>query len=385
MAFDFLVPVEDKLVAHCELLPSQSVGRCIYKHTEKKGLPVLANATIALMGVRESRNAFERKPEQLNTSGIRMQFYKLMMGNWNSSLIDLGDIEEGETVEDTYFVVKEITAELLEENIVPIIIGGTQDITYPAYRAFDGIKSMINLVSIDSRFDFGDAEELISASSYMSKIIEDKPINLFNFSNIGYQSYFIAQEELDLMERLFFDAYRLGELAQDITKAEPLLRNAHIVSMDTRAIRAGEMGMSDNFSPNGFTGREICAIARYAGISENVSLIGIYEGENSIQAFQLIAQIIWYFIEGTNFRVKESPHVNKEDFTKYLVPTDTEDLVFYKSLLTERWWVEVPSILSSHTKSDTPALLPCTERDYLDACNQLIPERWFKAYKKGFN
>ncbi len=71
---------------------------------------------------------------------------------------------------------------------------------------------MINLVSIDSRFDFGVDEELISSSSYMSKIITDKPNNLFNFSNIGYQSYFNAQEEIDLMERLFFDAYRLGSI-----------------------------------------------------------------------------------------------------------------------------------------------------------------------------
>src|SRR5690606_16163371 len=157
-----------------------------------------------------------------------------------------------------------------------------------------------------------------------------------------------------------FDAYRLGELAQDITKAEPLLRNAHIISMDARSIRANEMGMGNDFSPNGFTGREICAIAWYAGISENVSVFGIYDSGNSDQPFQLIAQIIWYFIEGYDYRVKESPHINREDFTKYLVPTDTEDLVFYKSILTERWWVEVPSILSSHTKTNTPALLPCT-------------------------
>ena len=70
---------------------------------------------------------------------------------------------------------------------------------------------------------------------------------------------------------------------------------------------------------------------------------------------------------------------------KFNVPTETEQLIFYKSFLTERWWVEVPSILSSHNKINSPALLPCTEQDYLDACNQNIPERWFKAYKKGFN
>lgn len=385
MAFDFLVPIKDKVLAYCELLPPQALGKNIHKHTKKKGLPVFANATVAIFGVQESRNAFEKKPEQLDLDEIRIQLYRLMKGNWNSTILDIGDVEEGDTVEDTYFVVKEIVAGLLEENIIPILIGATQDITFPTYRAFDKIKNMVNLVSIDSRFDFGEDEELISSHSYMSKIITDKPNNLFNFSNIGYQSYFNAQEELDLMERLFFDAYRLGDIAANIALAEPVLRSAHIVSLDLRAIRAGEMGLHKNFSPNGFTGREICAIARYAGISDKVSLLGIYEGENSPQAFQMIAQIIWYFIEGISFRIQEFPSSKSEDFTKFTVPTDTEELVFFKSHVTERWWVEVPSILPEHTKTNSVALLPCTEQDYLDACNQNIPERWFKAYRKGFN
>lgn len=385
MAFDFLVPIEDKVLAHTELLPPQALGKNIHKHTEKDGLPVLAIASLAIVGVKESRNAFEKKFEKLDVSSIRIELYKLLMGNWNSTIVDMGDIEEGESVNDTYFVVKEIVAGLLEENIVPIVIGATQDITYPTYRAFDGIKDMINLVAVDSRFDFGMEDELISSNSYMSKIITDKPNNLFNFSNIGYQSYFNAQEEIDLMERLFFDSYRLGDLISDITLAEPVLRNAHMVSLDARSIRAGEMSYSKNFSPNGFTGREICAIARYAGISDNVSVFGIYEMENSNQSCQLMSQIIWYFIEGFNFRVKESPYNNSEAFTKYTVPTDTEQLVFYKSHLTERWWVEVPTIFDSDTKGQSSSLLPCTEKDYLDACDQNIPERWFKAYKKGFN
>ena len=385
MAFDFLVPVNERVLAHCELLPSQAFGKHVFMHTAKHGLPVLANVSVAILGVNESRDAFGERREGLDLSGIRIQLYSLMMGNWNSAIVDLGDIEEGEAVEDTYFVVKEVVAGLLEENIIPIIIGTTQDITYPAYRAFDGLRDRVNLVTVDSRFDFGMEGDLISPDSYMSKIISDKPNNLFNFSNLGYQSYFNAQEELDLMERLFFDYYRLGELIADITLAEPVLRNAHLVSMDARAIRAAEMGLSDNFSPNGFTGREICSIARYAGISDNVSIFGIYECENNNQSFQLISQIIWYFIEGLNFRIQELPDSKNDNFIKYTVPTADESLVFLKSHLTERWWVEVPSIITAHTKTNSPALLPCTESDYLDACNQNIPERWFKAYKKGFN
>ncbi len=385
MAFDFLRPVGKRVLAHCEMLPPQTLGSQIYKHTEKDGLPVIAGATFALLGVNESRNAFEKKPEKLDLDEIRIQFYKLMSGNWGDTIVDLGDIEEGDSVEDTYFVLKEITAELLEDKVIPIIIGATQDLTFPAYRAFDGIVDMINLVSVDSRFDFGVEDELISSSTYMSRIITDKPNNLFNFSNIGYQTYFNAQEEIDLMERLFFDAYRLGEIARDVSLAEPVLRNAHLVSIDARSVRAGEMGQADSFSPNGFTGREICGITRYAGMGDAISLFGIFEIENNLQSFQMVAQMIWYFMEGHNFRVSERPSTADPDFTKYLVPCDSEELVFFKSGLTGRWWVEVPNLPSLYTKTTTPALLPCTEQDYLDACEQNIPERWFKAFRKGFN
>lgn len=385
MAFDFLTPVENKVLVYGEKLPAQALGKHLKFHTEQDGLPDLESVSIALIGVRESRNAVEEKPEKLDLATIRIELYTLFLGNWSSNLADMGTIEEGETVEDTYFVVRNAVAELLRQDIVPVIIGATQDITYPAYRAFDGIKELVNLVAVDSRFDFGMDDELISSHSYMSKIITEKPNNLFNFSNIGYQSYFNAQEEIDLMERLFFDAYRLGELGADISLAEPVLRNANMISMDARAVRASEIGLSDNFSPNGFTGREICAIARYAGISDKVNIFGVYEMENTVQSAQLMAQIIWYFIEGFNFRVTESPFERADDFTKYNVPTDIEQLVFYNSHLTDRWWIEVPSILSPHTKTDNPALLPCTKNDYLEACNQTIPERWYKAYRKGFN
>lgn len=385
MPFNALVPVSENVLASCALLSPQALGKNIRIHTQAKGLPDFTQATAALLGVLEYRNAAEKKSEKLDIDAVRLQWYRLMKGNWHTPLLDLGDVAAGNTVEDTYFIVKEIIADLLTQNIIPIVIGATQDLTYPTYRAFDGIKEMIHLAAIDSRFDFGKKGELISSHSYMSRIITDKPNNLFNFSNIGYQSYFIAQEELDLIERLSFETYRLGDIAANLVLAEPVLRNADLVSLDLRAIRASEIGLLPNFSPNGFTGREICTLARYAGFSDRVSLFGIYEGENTPQTFQMIAQILWYFIEGLNFRVKEHPSAKDDEFTKFTVPTDTEELVFYKSGVTERWWVEVPSILPEHTKTNSLALLPCTEGDYLEACDQNIPERWFKAYRRSFN
>lgn len=385
MAFDFLVPVGEKVITFSENLSPQTLGSNINKHTAVHGLPSFADSKIAIFGVLETRNASEKRTEKLDIDAIRMEFYQLMLGNWDPKIIDIGDVEEGNSAEDTYYVVKQISADLLKKEIVPLIIGATQDITFATFQAFKGVASMINLVSIDSRFDFGEENELISSQSYMSKIITDKPNNLYNFSNIGYQTYLNAQEEIDLMERLFFDAYRLGEISSDITLAEPILRDANLVSLDMRAIKGSEIGVSDLFSPNGFDSREICALARYSGIGEKIQLFGIYEIENTSLSFKLVAQIMWYFIEGLNFRIEETPRSNDDNFTKFVVPIDGETLVFFVSHITNRWWVEVPAFSAIHTKNNSVALLPCTRQDYLEACGQNIPTRWFKAYKKSIN
>jgi hypothetical protein len=74
------------------------------------------------------------------------------------------------------------------------------------YRAYDDLEQMVNLV-LYNKFDLERGRG--SASSYLTKIIVEEPNNLFNYCNIGYQTYFNSQEEIDLIEKLFFDAYRL--------------------------------------------------------------------------------------------------------------------------------------------------------------------------------
>ena len=382
MDFEFLSPVENVVLAHNQLLPKQSFGKNISIHSEKEGIPDLDEVKIAIVGVDETRNASIKSKEKLNISDIRVELYKLFLGNWNTKIVDLGDIKPGETVNDTYFALTKLVEMLVSKNIIPIIIGGSQDLCYSIYRGFDKLSQMVNMVSVDSRFDFGIANELISSQSYMSKIIVDKPNNLFNFSNIGYQTYYNAQEEIDLMEKLFFDAYRLGEVINDVTIVEPVMRDADIVSIDMASVKGSELGNVPYASPNGFDGREICAIARYAGISDRVSVFGMFECHNTFQFSQLIAQIMWYFIEGINFRKKDYPFTKDEDYDKYIVPIDGEELYFYKSNISGRWWMEMPQIKKINNKLKRHALLPCVHQDYVDACNNLIPERWWKALKK---
>lgn len=382
MNTDFLSPVESVVLAHNELLPPQAIGNSIAIHSEKEGFPDLEGIRIALIGVDEFRNAKVQRQDHLKLKEFRKQFYQLFMGNWSHAIADLGDLHPGESVEDTYFALGEITSSLLMQQIIPVVFGGSQDLTYAMYRAYDQMEQMVNLVSVDSKFDFGDADDLISSRSYLSKIIVNPPNNLFNFSNIGYQTYFNAQEEIDLMERLFFDAYRLGEVIADVTVVEPVFRDADLVSVDLTAVRAADLGSLPHTNPNGFDGREICAIARYAGISDKVSSFGLFECEATSQGAQLAAQLIWYFIEGVNIRKNDYPFASVENFTKYIVPIEDMQIHFFKSNISGRWWIEVPKNEDLHNNIQRQTLLPCTQEEYLRASEGIVPERWWKACKK---
>ena len=386
MNFNFLSPVSDFVLAHNELLFQQSLGRKLRVHSKKHGIPDLEGVNVAILGVLENRNDHNYIGETFHLNDIRKAFYALFPGSWNTTIADLGDINKGESVEDTYFALKTTLAILIDKKIIPIIIGGTQDLTYANYRAYDSLIPMVNMVNIDNKFDLGDSTKPIKNNSFVGKIILDKPYNLFNYATIGYQTYFNSQEEIDLMDKLYFESYRLGQISKDVTLVEPVLRDANIVSLDLNSVKSSEVSLNQKYSPNGFDGKEICAISRYAGISNKVSSFGIYEYKPSKDdeiTSMLVAQIIWYFIEGVNYRIKDDNFTDENNHQKYITLVDDQELIFYKSNKTGRWWIEIPFLLEINTKLKRHTLLPCMHQDYLDACNNKVPDRWYKAFQKN--
>jgi arginase family enzyme len=385
MDYSFLTPVQDRLIDQLALQHSQVIGQTLRIHTTALE-PDLEGVKMAIVGVLESRNSVDYIGEDFQFLEIRKAFYSLFPGNWIHEIADLGDIQKGESVEDTYFALIQVVSSLIEKKIIPIIIGGSQDLTYANYRAYDKISSMINVVNIDKSFDLGDSSKPITNESYLGKIILEQPYNLFNYTALGFQTYFNSQEEIDLMEKLYFESYRLGAIIPKISVVEPVLRDADLVTLDINAVKSSEVSPKQKYSPNGFNGREICTISRYAGISNKVSSFGVYEYNPSLDdeaTAMLVAQVIWYFIEGVNCRVKDDDFKDLSSYLKFTVLVESEELVFFKSKKTDRWWIEIPFLEYSNTKSKQHPLLACTYEDYVSATAGVIPERWYKAYKKN--
>ena len=381
MSLELLLPVDDEVLPGQTMLPKQILGKNIIIHTKASGLPELVGLKIAIIGLCETRNSFY-SDVQYQVNGFRNAFYELYPGNWNLKIADLGDLPNGDKVEDTYFALKEIGYHLKQMNIIPIFIGGSNDLIFPLYQVFQEFKQLVNIVSVDRSFDFSQEDELISGRSYMSKIIMEKPNVLNNYTNLGYQSYHCAMEEKDLMNKLYFDTIRLGQLLDHIQLSEPIFRDADIVGFDMKCLSWEASADPLKGQPNGIDSRSICALSRYAGISDRVSFLGLYEMNPTPMINQLIAQMIWYFIEGVQYRFEEYPINNIRDFLKYSVTLSDRTIVFYKSEKSNRWWMELTNDSHLNNKTKTKTLLACTEKDYESAILDIIPDRWYNAIKR---
>ncbi len=364
------------------------LGDYISTYTQEGQFPEIDGARLAILGIEEARNSVNNFGSKDAPDVVRKYLYSLFSFGDKLHIIDVGNIKAGHSIDDTYHAARSVIAELLENNIVTIIIGGSQDLTYANYLAYEQQGKIINLTTVDSSFDLGNAEENFNSKSHISKIILHQPNYLFNLTNIGYQSYFTDFEAVKLMKKLLFDVYRLGVVRANMEEAEPLVRNADIISFDMGAIRQSDAPGNANASPNGFYGEEACQICRYAGLSDKVSSIGFYEvnpgfDKNETTA-HLAAQMIWYFIEGFYNRKGDFPHKDKKDYLKYIVTLDNhiDEIVFYKSKKSGRWWMEVPLLNEDTEKYRRHFMVPCSYKDYETASQKEVPDRWWQVYQK---
>ena len=355
--------------------------------SSKEDEPDLSNIDIAILGVPEARYSPNNEDAKAAPDEIRKEFYKLFYWKKEVAILDLGNLILGKTVEDTYAILADIIAYLLEHKVVPIILGGSNDLAFANYQAYQNMEKIVNIVSVDSKFDLGNEKESISSEAYLNKIVLQQPNYLLNYSNIGYQTYLNSHEDIDLMQQLFFEIYRVGGLRKDMEEIEPIVRNAEMVALDISAVRQSDAPGNANASVNGFYGEEICHIALFAGLSDKLSSFGIYEFnpllDYNTQTAQLIAQILWYFVEGFSHRQNDILFKDQEQYIKNVVPVTNalNELVFYQSKKTGRRWIEVP-FFHVKTQQNKKYFLPCSHNDFNTACKDEVPERWWRAYHK---
>lgn len=350
-------------------------------------MPDYKDAHIALIGVKEERGTLSNIGTAQGADEIRKKLYNLKRGTGAYRIVDLGNLNVGHDLEETYVRISEVCRMLLEKNVLPVLIGGTHDLDYGQYCAYETMEKLVSILNVDAMLDLEDKSESGASRQHIHKILLHEPNYLFSYTHLAYQSYLIDPLSISILEKLYFEAFRIGQIRTNIQEVEPAIRNADLLSFDVTAIRSADAPGNASAQPFGLSGEEACQICWYAGLNEKLSSIGFYEynpqhDDAHKKTAAVIATMIWYFIEGYYCRKNES-NFRSNDFLKYTVsmPVEPEVIQFYKSKFSEKWWMEVP-YPNGRERYARNSIVPCSYNDYQIAIKGEVPERYISTLAK---
>jgi formiminoglutamase len=365
--------------------PVNSFFKNVRAYTEK--MPEYKGAHIALIGIKEERGTSTNQGAAQGPDEIRKKLYALKKGTGAYTIVDLGNLNPGIDLDETYVRLSEVCRILLESNVLPIILGGTHDLDYGQYRGYEDMQKLVSFLNIDAFFDLEESKNVSPSKQHIHKMLLHEPNYLFGYTHLAHQLYLVDSFSSAVLEKLNFEAHRLGQMRTNLNEMEPSIRNADMMSFDITAIKSSDAPGNAGAQPFGLTGEEACQICWYAGLNEKLSSAGFYEYNPNYddvhkKTASVIATMIWYFIEGFYNRKHES-NFKSNDFLKYVVamPVQPEAITFYKSKFTEKWWMEV-SVVRVGAKYPRNTIVPCSYADYQTATKGEIPERYINALAK---
>ncbi len=365
-----------------QMLPDRELlSHNIYIHTPSREIANILKYQIAIIGIREIAENTE-VDDLFAADKVRENLYQLQFTKIKGyNIIDLGNLKTGKTAGDSIQALQDVVEFLSTSGIIMIVIGGSQLLTLPIFKSID--KPRLNLAVADQRIDlWSDAKE-VNAHNYLSEILLMKD-KLFNYSSIGHQLCLSSMKETEKNVADHHEFFRLGEIREELRVVEPAVRDSDFLSIDMSVVKQVEAPAATFQTPNGIRSEELCQLTWFAGFGERTSCIGFFEFRPNDDINQLtsdlVAQGIWYFLDGIRGRKNETPPAKNNNMRQFLIELDEEGnkMTFYKSLDTERWWVEIPP----EEKSQPPLIIACSYQDYQNASNRIIPSRWFRFFRK---
>ena len=369
---DFLEPVNTYELSNDEGYKDTQLGRHINAFEEE--FPDVSSADMVIVGCGEMRG----EGGVNNTDGpnaIRSEFYKLFHWHKNVTVADIGNVKVGASIQDSYAALKTVVSELIEQGKRVVILGGSHDVTLAQYAAYTHLEKIIEATCVDARIDLN-MDSVLPSDNFLMEMLTGVPNFIRHYNHLGFQSYFVHPHMLEVIDSLRFDCFRVGKIKENLEEMEPPIRNSHLFSFDIAAIQHAH-APANRLTPNGFTGEEACTLMQYAGMSQNISSIGIYGYNSDLDTHSLtakqISHLLWYIMDGIHKGKQESSLEERDNFFEFTMAFAEVETVFLQSKKTGRWWMQI----------NNDKFIACSKLDYLIACNNEMPERWLRAMERA--
>lgn len=288
--------------------------------------------------------------------------------------IDLGNIVCSLLAEKKQDAIKVIASILIKQNCLPIFFSDENKFNFALYSAFESYEQWVSVCEVSG------AIEMFSEEDFLVRMLSHRPNYLFNYAHLGAQGYFVPSTIKETLATLNFGEIRLGNLRSNPKIAEPLLRTADFVILNSNSLKYAELNNA-GASPNGLYSEDLCQLAVYAGMSDQcngISIVHPFEDFGDVEA-SFLAQMFWCFATSVIRRLGDYPVGDYSNYVRYDVFFEKDDLTltFYKSNLSDRWWLKTPDNINRQHNFKRHALIACSENDYLECSKGVIPKIWW--------
>lgn len=281
---------------------------------------------------------------------FRRNFYQLAAERV-PKLADLGDLLHHS------LGFRELGEELLQKNIIPIFIG-EEAANFGLFLQATEREILPQRISL-----------LAADIEGVNNWLKEAPLKIEQLALLGYQGYFLRPTIKKAWQQKGYEFWRLGEIRNQLHRTESVLRDSDWLGVELQALRRSDC--QGGKAASGLSIEEACQILLYAGHSERLRglcITGLQVDNQEADAL-LVAQLLWYFLEGYKRRNNEYPITRKElQGYKVELPEFGYILWFWKSERSQRWWV-------SFSEKEDSRLIPCSYADYQAATKGELPRR----------
>ena len=355
--------LEDILIPPKEIKTEKwQLGKLISNDIQENG--------IVLVFCSDYRGVKNGDAEILDFRNVRTELYRLSELDFEIPICDLGDLISGKSHQDSHYILQEVLSMCHYKNAIPVIIGGSNDLAFSLFSTLNFHQKNINYTQISNIISLANDGEEITEKNFLSKILSAKNFSIKNYHHLGYQKHLNEIDSVKLMKDVEFEIIRLAEMMNSTEKTEPFFRRADLVTVNCDAVESLGDGFSVNPQVNGLNRREICAYMKEIGLSENLKSVGIFNFNGNSDHFlnhQLLAQMIWYLIEGINI---QKSHPKERHFETFWVLIDDEQYAFKRDNFSGLFY------FGDDEKVEN--LIPCSRMEYDEAKKGNLDRRFLK-------
>lgn len=345
----------------------------IHKNSKLLSNQSLSNkADVVLFALPNIKNNSKKFITGVNA--IRRKLYGLRKLKKNITFYDLGNFKLPSTPQNFEAGIKIVFETLFEANIRIILIGESF-LPIAIAKTLSDYYQDPSVLMVNNHFENFEQYEIITQTTEIS----------LNFGLLGFQNYLTSQTQIEQGEKQFMEFVRLADIKNKIHESEPYFRDADWASISLNVVADNGCMAMEKPSPNGLLPEEFCAMPYYAGLGCKNKILSFsgynFQKDRNNHSASLIAQSIWLYLDGFSGYIQEHPSWGgKQNIQRYIVINEEygKHFIFYKSMLTGRWWMEIP------TKNKKNIIVAASYKDYKMASNQQIPPRWWNIFKRYF-